>query len=58
MFTSNQAFAKYKKVCDNFQNLAIITKSATPGEVQLTFVHASVGNKLLMESVAVFALAG
>ena len=49
---------KYKKVCDNFPNLAILTKSATPGEVQLTFAHVAVGNKPLGESVVAFSQAG
>ena len=47
MRTSEPAFEKYKKVCDNFPNLAILTKSATPGKVQLPLAHASVGNKSL-----------
>ena len=58
MRTSKPTFEKYKKVCDNFTNLAILTKSSTPGKVQLTFIHASVGNKSLGESVAVFTLEG
>ena len=47
-----------KKVCNNFPNIAILTKSATPSNVQLTFTHASVGNKSLGGSVAAFALTG
>ena len=43
-------------MCDNFPNLAILTKSAKPSEVQLMFVYASVGNKSLGKSVAEFAL--
>ena len=39
------AAEKYKKVCDDFPDLSILTESATLGESQLTFVHASVGNK-------------
>ena len=49
---------KFKRVCEDFLNLAILTKSSTPGEIQLTFGHASVGNKSLGESVAAFALTG
>ena len=52
MRVSKPAFEKYKKDCDNFPNLAIPTKSATPGKVQLTFAYAPVGNKYLGESVA------
>ena len=58
MRTSEPALKKYKKVCKDFPNLSILTKTATPGEVQLKFVHASVGNKSLGESVAAFALEG
>ena len=47
MHMSNPSLEKYKKVFGNFPNLAILTKSATPGEVQLIFAHASIGNKLL-----------
>ena len=58
MRMSKLAFKKYKKVCNNLPNLAILSKSATPGEVQLMFVHASVGNKSLREYVAAFSLEG
>ena len=47
-----------KNVFDNFPHLDIITKSATPGKVQITFVHETVGNKSLRESTVAFALAG
>ena len=57
MRTSEPAGDKFKHKCGNFPNLAILTKSATPGDVQLTFVHASVGNKYLRESITAFALA-
>ena len=55
---NERAVEKFKRVFEDFPNLAIITKSATPGEIQLTFVHASVGNKSPGESVVAFALAG
>ena len=58
MCTSEPDTEKYKKVCEDFPNLAILNKSATPGEVQMTFAHASVGNKYLGEYVAAFSLAG
>ena len=58
MRASEPAAKKYKRVCKDFPNLAILTKSATPGEVQLTFDHAAVGNKPLGESVVAFDLAG
>ena len=47
MCTSKPATEKYKRVCKDFPNLAILTNSATPGEIQLTFVHtAALGNPL------------
>ena len=48
---------KYKRVCEYLPNLVILTKSATPGEIQLTFGHTAVGNKSLGESVVAFTLA-
>ena len=56
MRVGDPATKKYKKVCDDFPNLAILTNSATPGEFQLTFAHATVGNKPLGVSVMSFAL--
>ena len=47
MRASEPATEKYKNVCEEFPNLVILTKSSTPGEVQLTFGHATVGNKSL-----------
>ena len=44
-FARDTAAEKYKKVCEDFPNLAIFTKSATPGKIQLTSRHAAVGKK-------------
>ena len=52
------ATEKFKNICDDFPNLAILTKSSTPGEVQLTFGHSTAGNKCLGEYLQAFALAG
>ena len=52
------AMEKFKDICNDFPNLAILTKRSTPGEVQLTFVHSTVRNKSLRESLQYFALAG
>ena len=57
MRASDPAAKKYKKVCEYFLNLAILIKIATPGEVQITFVHATAGNNSLGGSVVAFALA-
>ena len=58
MRASEPADEKYKRVCEDFPNLAILSKSAMPGEVQLMFSHTAVGNKSLGESVVTFDLAG
>ena len=52
------AVKKYKKVCEDLRNLMILTKSATPGKVQSTFVHVTIGNNSLGESVVALSLAG
>ena len=44
--------------CKDFPNVAILTKSSPPGEIQLTFSHTIVGKKSLGESVVAFSLAG
>ena len=58
MRASEPAAEKYKRICKDLPNLAILTKSATRGKIQLTFIHTAVGNKSLGESVVAFALAG
>ena len=58
MRASKLAAEKFKRVCEDFPNLTILTKSATPGDIQLTFGHVAVGNKSLGKSVVAFALVG
>ena len=58
MRTSDPACDKSKHVCEDIPNMYILTKSVTPGNVQLTFVHMSIGNKPLGESVTIFTLEG
>ena len=58
MCASDPAAEQYKRICEDFPNIAILTKSATPGEIQLTFVHAAAGNKSFGGSVVFFFLAG
>ena len=48
----------FKRLCVDFPNPAILDKGATPGKFQVVYVHASVGNKSLGETVTYFALAG
>ena len=57
IWASVPATDKFKDICNDFPNLAILTKSSTSGEVQLTFSHSTVGNKSLGESLQAFALA-
>ena len=47
MRASKPATEKYKSVCEDFPKLGILTKSYMPGEIQLTFGHANVGNNSL-----------
>ena len=42
------ASENYKRVSENFPNLAILTKSAMPDKIQLTFGHATVGKNSLV----------
>ena len=58
MRASEPSSKKYKRVCEDFPNLAILTKISTPGEVHLMYGQSDVGNKSLGESVEDFALAG
>ena len=58
MRASKPAADKFKRFCKDFPNTVILTKSATPGKIQLTPSHAAVGNKSLWESIVAFALAG
>ena len=41
------SIAKFKWVCADFPNLALLIKSATTGGVQVTYVHTPVGKKSL-----------
>ena len=52
------AGANFKHICADFLNLTLITKSAKPVEIQVSFGHAPVGNNFPGETVRVFALAG
>ena len=58
MRVSEPATEKYKRVCENFPNLAILTRSVIPGKIQLTFGHTAVGNNSIGGSVVGFSLAG
>ena len=56
--TSKPVAEKYTRVWEDFPNIAILTKSATPGEIQLLFGHAAVVNKSLGGFVFYFDLVG
>ena len=58
MILDNPYVTKFKRLCADFSHLTIITKSATPGEIQVTYGHASIGSKSLRETVTAFALTG
>ena len=58
MHSEDPARSKFKRFCTEFPILAVLTKSATPGDIQVTYAYASVGNKSLSETVAPFDLEG
>ena len=58
MYSDESSGTKFKSVCADFPNIALLTKSITPGDIQFTFVHAFVGNKSLGETVTDFSLVG
>ena len=58
MHASEPAAEKFKRVCEDLPNIAILTKSSTPGKIQLTFGHTDIGNKSLGESIMTFTLSG
>ena len=45
---------KFKHVHADSTNIALLTKRATPGNIQVTFDHAPVGNKYFGETVTAF----
>ena len=47
MRASEPAADKFRKVCEDFLNLAILAKSSITGKIQLTLSHAAVRNKSL-----------
>ena len=53
-----QACWKFKRVCTDIPNQTKITKSATTRYIQVTYAHASVGNKSPGKMVTTFPLAG
>ena len=58
MLSDEPSGAKFKRVCADFPNIVLLTKSATPGNIQVTFVHVFVGNKSFRETFTAFTLAG
>ena len=58
MRTGNPDSDKFKRVCEDFPNLAILIKRASPGELQLMFAHTYIGYNSLGVCVSAFALEG
>ena len=48
--------SKFKQVCMDLLNMAVLTKSATPGDIQVTHTHMSVGNNPLGKTVTACVL--
>ena len=58
MDSEDLAGTKFKCVFADFPDLSLPTKSAMAEDIQVTYVHASAGNKSLRETLNAFALAG
>ena len=58
MRSEKPAGSKFKRICKDFPNMSVITKSATHGKNKLMYLHASVGKNFLAEKVTAFALEG
>ena len=56
MRSDEPAGAKFKHVRADFPNIALLNKSATLGNIQLTSCHASVGNNSLGETATALSL--
>ena len=57
MQSDEPAGANFKCVCADFPNIALLTKSTTPGDIQVKFGRASIGNKSLRETIDALDLA-
>ena len=57
MRSDKPAGSKSKQVYTDLPNLEVLTNIATPGDIQVMYLHAYVGNKSLDETVTAFALA-
>ena len=58
MCSDKPAGSKLNRVITDFPNLAVLTKSTTPGEIQAMYVHTSIRNKFFGEMVTNFVLEG
>ena len=56
MSSGEPASSKFKLISTDLPNQAILTKSATPGEIQATYMQTSVWNKSLGKDVTHFTL--
>ena len=56
MRSDNPAGSKLKRVCTDLPNMVALNMIATPGDIQVTYVHVPVGNKSLGEMVTAFSL--
>ena len=57
MRSDGPAGSKFKRVCTDLPNLEVLPKSATPGDIQITYARVCVGNKSLGKTVTAFAQA-
>ena len=49
-------YSKFKRVYTDLPNLEVLTKTVTPGGIQVMYTYAFVGEKSLRETVTAFAL--
>ena len=58
MLSEKPSGSKFKTVRIDFPNLGVLTKSATSGEIQEMYAHASIGNKYIGKTVTAYAMVG
>ena len=56
MSSNETSDIKFKRLCADLPNIAILTKSATPGEVQMSFCHMIIVNNSHRETITTFSL--
>ena len=58
MLSDYPSSTKFKCVCADIPNIALLTKRSIPGSIQVTFCNVSVGENSLVETFTSFTLVG